>query len=398
MSRPPLAVGTYGTIAALEVTPGKWRARAKYRDHDGVTRRVERFATTKGGAERRLREAIRDRLHMDGDEDIAPDTTLAVLAQVWLADLPRTKKISDQTLEKYGRTIDRIIVPGVGGLRVRELTVGKADRFLGAIPSDANARWARIILTGMLGLAARRDAIPTNPMRDTSKRVSDAREVRAMTIEEVDQLRANVADWSGANTMGPPRGDDLRELLEVLVGTGCRIGEALALRWDDIDLDADVPTVLVSGTAVTVGNKLMRQDHTKTAAGRRMLALPDFVVDALQRQQERGLPADEGLVFPSARGGVRSPNNVRRQLRQVRGEALGWVTPHALRKTTATIIAEVNGPDAAADQLGHSDGRTTARFYIDSRHTVVDNRNALARLAPHSGWLKGAPRVKSAAA
>lgn len=398
MSRPPLAVGTYGSITTLETTPGTWRARAKYRDHDGVTRRVERFANSKGGAERRLRDAVRDRLHRDGDEDITPDTTLAVVAQVWISEYPTTTKIAPQSLEKYQRVIDKIIVPGLGGLRVREVTVGKADRFLGAIPSDANARWARIILTGMLSLAARRDAIPMNPMRDTSKRVSDAREVRAMTVEELAQLRDSIADWSGANRMGPPRGDDLAELMEVLIGTGVRIGEALALRWSDIDLDSDVPTMLVAGTVVMVQGRTFRQDNTKTASGRRMLALPDFVVDALQRQRERDLPADDGLVFPSARGGVRSPNNVRRQLRQARSEAMGWVTPHVLRKTTATAVAEVNGTDAAADQLGHSDGRPAARFYIDSRHTVIDNRNALDRLAPHSGGLKGGARVKSAAA
>lgn len=398
MSRPPLTVGTYGDISCIETTPGKWRARANYRDHDGVTRRVERHGTTKTGAENRLREALRDRLHRDGDEDITGDTTLTTLAQVWITEYPTTTRISPQSLEKYQRVIDKIIVPGLGGLRVREVTVGKADRFLGAIPSDANAKWARIILTGMLGLAARRDAIPTNPMRDTNKRATDTQEVRALTLEEVAHLRENATTWSGANTMGPPRGDDLAELLEVLIGTGVRIGEALALKWDDIDLDADVPTLLVSGTVVMVNNKLERQDHTKTASGRRMLALPDYVVHALQRQQERRLPAEDGLVFPSAKGGVRSPNNVRRQLRQARGEALGWVTPHALRKTTATVVAEVNGPDAAADQLGHSDGRPAARFYIDRRHRVIDNRNALALLAPHSGELKGGTRVKSHAA
>lgn len=250
----------------------------------------------------------------------------------------------------------------------------------------------------MLSLAARRDAIPLNPMRDTSKRATDAEEVRALTLEEVAQLRDNIATWSGSNRMGPPRGDDLPELIEVLIGTGVRIGEALALRWEDIDLDSDVPTLLVSGTATTVRNKLIRQNHTKTAAGRRRLALPDYVVDALRRQQARDLPAEDGLVFPSARGGIRSPDNVRRQLRQARGDGLDWVTPHALRKTTATVIAEVNGPDAAADQLGHSDGRTTARFYVDRRHRIIDNRNALARLAPHKGWFEGGGHVESDAA
>lgn len=398
MSRPPLAVGTYGTITALETSPGTWRARAKFRDHDGVTRRVERFGTSKGGAERRLREAIRDRLHRDGSEDVTPDTTLLVLAQVWLVEYPSTTKISPQSIEKYQRVIEKIIVPGIGGLRIREVTVGKAEKFLGAVPSDANARMARIILTGMLGLAARRDAIPMNPMRDTSNRLSDPKEVRALTVEEVAQLRENVSDWAGANRMGPPRGDDLPELLELLIGTGLRIGEALALRWQEIELDADVPTLLISGTIATVQGRPFRQNHPKTASSRRMLALPDFVVDALRRQRDRELPADDGLVFPSARGGVRSPNNVRRQLRQARGHVVEWVSPHALRKTTATVVAEANGPDAAADHLGHSDGRTTARFYVDRRHKVIDNRNALSRLAPVKGGLKGGAGVESDAA
>ncbi|TCJ68725.1 UNVERIFIED_ORG: hypothetical protein EDC92_1486 [Dietzia maris] len=204
MSRPPLEIGTYGAVTLLEVSPGRWRARANIRDRDGVTRRMERFGTSKSGAERRLKAAIRDRLHMAGDEDITPDSTLANLAEVWLTTVEREGKLSPQTLEKYRRTVTKHINQGVGGLRIREATVGKLDRFLAAIESDANARWCRVILTGMLGLAARRDAIPSNPMRDTERRSAPAPVVRAMTLDEVHTLRSNVAAWAGSNKMGPP--------------------------------------------------------------------------------------------------------------------------------------------------------------------------------------------------
>lgn len=397
MSRPPLAVGTYGSITTLETAPGRWRARANYRDHDGVTRRVERFGTTKTGAANRVRAALRERLHRDGDEDITPDTTVAVLAAVWVEEHPTVANVTPQTMEIYQRIIDKVIVPGLGNLRVRELTVGKADRFIASIPAPSNARSARIILGKMLGLAARRDAIPHNPMRDTRKPLQTPREVRALTVAELHQLREQVDAWAGGNRTGPPRGEDLAELVDVLAGTGVRFGEALALRWPDIDLDADVPTIKVRGTVVKVGGKYHRQDQTKTWSGRRTLAVPGFVVDALRRQQARDLPAEDGLVFPSAKGGVRSPDNERRKLRQVRGE-LGWVEPKSFRKTVATVIESVNGPDAAMLQLGHSDGTVLRMHYVDPRNRVVDNRNALDALAPQKGGLKGDRAVKSPAA
>src|SRR3954466_7067724 len=58
MARPPLPIGTYGTIRTYR-TPAGWRARTTYRDYDGVTREVQRHGPTKAKAERALAEAIR---------------------------------------------------------------------------------------------------------------------------------------------------------------------------------------------------------------------------------------------------------------------------------------------------------------------------------------------------
>lgn len=377
VARPPLEIGTYGTVTRTEISPDKWRARTRYRDHDGVTRLVERYGATGAAAERALKAALRDRARPTDADEITRDTTIRELGAAWIASLPHTGKVSPQTVEKYTRTINKHIVPALGGVRVGEISVGKLERFLNAVEGDGTARWCRVCLTGMFSMAARHDAIGQNPVRETSTRDRPATEIRALTLEEVALLRKNIAAWAGSNTMGPPRGDDLAELVDVLLGTGLRIGEALALRWPDVDLDSEIPTITVAATIAQVGGKYFLQETAKTKAGHRAVVLPRFVVDALRRQRERELPAEDGLVFPSARGGVRSPNNVRRQLRQARGDDLGWVTPHAMRRTAATFIDRAAGVDAAAAQLGHSGTRVTTAHYVQKAALAPDLRDAL---------------------
>lgn len=377
MARPSLEIGTYGAIKRTEVSPGRWRARTRFRDHDGVTRLVERYGATGAAAERALKSALRDRARPTGGDEITPDTAIRELGKAWIASLPTTGKVSPQTIEKYTRTVNKHIVPALGGVRINEISVGKLELFLTTVEADGTARWCRVCLTGMFSMAARHDAIGQNPVRETSTRDRPATEIRALTLEEVALLRKNIATWSGSNTMGPPRGDDLAELVDVLLGTGLRIGEALALRWPDVDLDSKIPTITVAATIVSVGGTYFRQETPKTKAGHRAVVLPPFVVDALRRQRDRELPAENELVFPSTRGGVRSPNNVRRQLRQARGDGLGWVTPHVLRKTTATFIDRAVGVDAAAAQLGHSGTRVTTAHYVQKAALAPDLRDAL---------------------
>ena len=289
MDRPPLGIGTYGTITRTETSPGKWRARTRYRDHDGVTRLVERYGTTGAAAERALKTALRDRARPAGGDEITGDTTIRELGTAWIQNITTAGKVSPQTIEKYTRTVNKHVVPALGGVRVNEISVGKLERFLATVEGDGTARWCRVCLTGMFGMAARHDAIDQNPVRDTSTRSRPATEIRAMTVEEVTLLRKNIAAWAGSNTMGPPRGDDLAELVDVLLGTGLRIGEALALRWPHIDLNSEIPTITVAATIAQVGGTYFLQETAKTKAGHRTVVLPPFVVDALRRQRDRDL-------------------------------------------------------------------------------------------------------------
>ena len=86
MARPPLGLGTSGRVRSYR-TPAGWRARTAYRDYDGITREIQRHASTKAKAERALAEAVRDRTRHDNGADIRPDMRVAALAEAWFRDV-----------------------------------------------------------------------------------------------------------------------------------------------------------------------------------------------------------------------------------------------------------------------------------------------------------------------
>jgi hypothetical protein len=193
LGRPPLSVGTFGAISTAPYGTG-YRAHTLYRDYDGVTRRVERHGRTKGAAERALRVALRDRVHVGAEAEITPDTKIAGLAEIWFAEISAQDR-SPGTLRAYRDRLDRHIIPALGNLRVRELTTAVVDRHLRAVRDKHGASLAKLCRTvpsGMAGLATRHDALEHNPVRDAGhispgkpKRVP-----RALSVPETRELRA----------------------------------------------------------------------------------------------------------------------------------------------------------------------------------------------------------------
>ncbi|WP_196054546.1 tyrosine-type recombinase/integrase [Nocardia aurantiaca] len=171
------------------------------------------------------------------------------------------------------------------------------------------------------------------------------------------------------------------------LGTGPRPGEALALRWSDVDLKSTPPRLTFSGTIIRLkgkkedGKGLIRQEWTKTDSGYRTVVIPPFVVETLKRVKEEAEDNDLDLVFTSRDGGIWDPHNFNRLWRQARGTKFEWVTPKTFRKTVASMIAEEYGPRAPAQQLGHANDSVTKRHYIDQPTVAPDFTTALNRLA-----------------
>jgi integrase len=157
---------------------------------------------------------------------------------------------------------------------------------------------------------------------------------------------------------------DLPSLVRFMLGTGCRLGEALGLRWCDVDLDAGLVTI--NGTLVPErGKGLGRHSGGKTAAAVRNVALPAFLVTMLQvRYDAETLPSEP--VFASSRARWRHPAIVSSSLRKARDKAgYPWLTSHVFRKTAATILDDCRfSARQIADQLGHARPSLTQDVYM----------------------------------
>jgi integrase len=159
-----------------------------------------------------------------------------------------------------------------------------------------------------------------------------------------------------------------------------RRGEALGIRWRDVDLDRGrlsvVQTITQTRSKVVVG-------EPKTANGRRSIALDDATLGVLRDHrktilEERMLVgpdfADEGLVFHHPDGACLRPDAVSAQfLRRVEKHGLPRLTLHGLRHTWATLALEQGiHPRVVQERLGHSTIAITLGIYSHVSPTLHD--------------------------
>jgi integrase len=354
MPRPPLAIGTYGKVKTWQEDK-IWLARAKFRDFDGIVRSVKRSGKTKAAAERALRAALVERQTPVRHAEITPQTPMEKVAELWLAEVEQAVNAGSRnpsTLDAYRTIYRRHVQPALGALRVREVDTPAVDRVLAAIKRKtvSGARMAEIVISGLMRLAARHGAVTINPVRETA-RIEGAprRKHRALSAEERQQWLAVLETSKSAQAW------DLPDLSLMMLATGCRIGECLAIGWDEVDFDhatVDVRWRLIRRTGVG----LLRLPSTKSGkAGERVIPLPSWAMTMLKRRR-LAIALDVEAVFPDSVGGWRDPANVRRVWRQVRDEAqMDGLVSHMLRKTVASFLDDANvSTRKISDQLGHS--------------------------------------------
>src|SRR5688500_10403812 len=311
MGRPPLALGTAGAIRCYKTDTG-YRARVLVRDYDGAVRTVERRGPTKAAVERALKTRLRDRAPVHASGEITAESRVSALAEAWYTGLAG---LSPVTMQAYRDRLDRQILPGLGQLRLRELSIGVLDRHLRLVAKKhgvSTARTCRSVLSGMCTFAARHDALSQNPIRAVGPvRGSQKRAPRALTLPELRQLRAALTYDDRAIAR------DLPDLVSFLMATGLRIGEACGLAWDAVDLEAGA--IEVRAAAVRVRGQGLVVKSTKTDAGTRTLVLPQWCITMLRHRAAAAGVKTENRgsrpVFPAPLGGWRDPSNTQADLR-----------------------------------------------------------------------------------
>jgi integrase len=341
MARPRTPLSSYGAILAVEVEPGKWRARTRYRFDDGKLRQVERFAPSRAKAETKLKQALTT-IQATAAVDVKRETRLRDLGvRFMVAKAGRAPR----TVEAYQHSIDKVIVPRIGDLAVSEATPERLQRFIDTVTREngpGSAKTARAVLSGMLGLATRSDAVRANPVRELAPIEAKPKGATAIPVADLPGLLEQV------------RGDerlvalDMVEMIEFIAGTGVRISEAIGLEWRDVDLAARTVTIRAA----------------KTDAGERTIRVPKAVGRMLK---VRGQVYGSVHVFPTALGKRRNARNTAREWADAR-ERLGLpdgYTFHAFRKTVATALdqAGLTARDIA-EYLGHANPALTQSVYM----------------------------------
>lgn len=369
--RPRTPIGTHGAINTRREA-GRVVAETRVRDLDGRLRQVRASGPTAAAARSRLLERIRERPSLPSAGVLRPTSSFSDLADLWLADLD-LRDLAGNTKESYRACLRLHVRPAFEHYTLAEVTTGRVEWFLArqAKVSPSQAKQARTMLNMLFGYALRHDALARNPVEGTSQLRRAKATPQALTIEQIAAIRDAAAKWrSQPGLPGPKPDGQVRDIIEVLLGTAMRPGEVLALRPCDIE---DLPTGMVASINGTVvqrkGTGAERQPRPKTDASVRRIPVPEFAAVVLRRRVG-GMPdaTRTRTIFASRNGGPLSPYNVRRTFReflQIAGLGESGISLRWYRRTGATVIARGIGTDAAAAFLGHTSAVITEGHYIE---------------------------------
>jgi integrase len=337
-------------------------------------RRVRAEGKTKELALDRLQRKIDglvEQLSVDGTDTATgastPATPLSEHLAAWLIEQQHRVEVGDRavgTVLRYRLAISHDIDPHLGAHTLGKITTGQIARFLRTL-SPAVAKTCRAILRSAFDQALVDGAVRTNPavgLPQISRPRSTIHRATGLNRQQADELLNKLYSDPQAVTA------DVPDVLMLIACTGCRTAEALALAWKDVDLDAGTVTI-----CATVNAKGQRQEHTKTHAGMRTLALPRRCVTMLHRRaQAHG--GYSTLVYPAERMGTgnRRDHDTPRWTTNFTGQVRRFLDKHgypgmtarSLRKMVATELdkAGLTGRQIA-DQLGHAKPSITMDIY-----------------------------------
>lgn len=218
------------------------------------------------------------------DSTITPQTTVVDLVGFWLKQLRAEQRLEGTTIDEYERVLNRLVVPSFGPTIISDLTTSLVDRLLVELGAASlnRQRKAKVVLGAMLETAVEVGALGANPVRGSLSVKRPTPDHRSLTVAELETVRAAVRAWLDMDRSGPKSSDDIADIIEVMLATGARIGEVLALRWADIDLGARVIDV-----NATIKTESGIGTYRKALARPRLVALPERAALILQGRCRR---------------------------------------------------------------------------------------------------------------
>lgn len=354
--------GTWGFVADIGVDPSTGK-RKQARRRGFATKREAQDELT------RLLSSVAEQTF------VAPQRqTVGEFFEEWLATIEGSRQPS--TWESYARNLRLHVVPAIGRLQLQQLDPGHLNRLYGDLRrggrkdgkggglSPRTIRYVHTIIGAAMRDAVRWQRIVRSPAELAEPpRASDAQAPEMQT-------------WSGpelARFLAAEEGSRYYPAFHLLATTGMRRGEALGLRWSDIDLEGG--RLGIRQTLTVVKHELRFANRTKTGKGR-PVDLDAGTVAVLKAWKARqaaerlqmggGWHSDDGdLVFTLPDGRPYHPERFSREFdRRVARHELPRIRCHDLRHTWATLALAAGVPlKVVSERLGHATTAITADTY-----------------------------------
>ncbi len=361
-----------------------------WREPETNKQRWKSFATKREAEdfELNLRRALRDGVYVS-----PKPMAFKEYATDWLERKRPTVSPNAHGVHRWA--VENHLIPAFGLAPIQHLTAERIERFqatllTGGTLSPRSVQIVRQVLANILRDARRKGYLMANPMEAVDSVSVPKRELRFLTIDQIAAL---------CRLAGPMYGT----LFAVQALCGLRAGEALALQWRDVDLEAGRLTVRrqviwLRKKDLDDGELPWRFTEPKSEAGKRVVEIPEPLVHGLEQYRVwRGDAArpEGALLFSTQEGTPLMQRNVRRRHFQPALKALGLsgIRPHDFRRSfVAMHVAAGTHPKLVQSRMGHSNISLTMDVYgrlagdVALREEQVTRLNALAAqaLAPAS--------------
>lgn len=345
---------------------GRWAATLDLGWSGGKRQRKVMYGKTRKEAQIKLSTAIRER---DSGVVVLASPTVEQWLTYWLDVICVERGLKINTMKSHRSKVDRYLIPQLGRHRVDKLAPEHLRAMYAHMRaqglSEATLRQTHAILHRALKVATREGKASRN-VADLIDPPTTARKQRqGLAVGDARRILA--------------RGE-LRWWVALMLGL--RQGEALALRWSDVDLSEGV--LYVSRSLVRKPGEGLVFDTPKSAASNRVVPLPPkvlarFKLARIEHDQAGGEP--DGLIFH--RNG--QPLDPRADWEAWRDTLAGLDIPHvalhAARNTTASLLEAAGVPARMAAQIL---GQSTVQVLHGYQHADLPRmREALAALEAH---------------
>lgn len=297
----------------------------------------------------------------------AKNLTLNEWIDMWLQTYQKGN-VKPTTYDGYIYAWQGHIKDDIGNYRLDKINQISIQAFVNKLARDglslSTVKRSYIVINQAMKKAVSNNLIHINPCFDINFPKSEPKQVVAMTIDE----QAAFEKYCPDTTYG--------RLFLFALYTGMRVGEILALMWDDVDMGKR--DINVKNNIVLVRDDDEKSDRktrhiiqsAKTQSGIRTIPMSDKAFDVLSVQ--RAHEQNETFCFSSKAGTPIEKRNIRRALELVveRANIQTHVTMHVLRHTFATRLLERGANiKAVSEILGHKNIQIT----LDTYSHVLDD-------------------------